>query len=551
MESTRKIWNTACYARLSIEDKEQSKESESISGQKQIIRYFTDRHDEFVIVDEYADDGYSGVNFDRPSFKRMMDDIKAGKVNCIIVKDLSRFARNYIDGGQYLEKLFPFMGVRFIALNDNYDSEGVYGQSDALMLPVKNILNDQYCRDISMKTRSLLDMKRKNGEFIGAFTPYGYVRDAERKNLLVIDEEAAGVVRYIFSLRMQGMGNHHIAEHLNERGILCPSEQKRSDGLNYVCGYTVRDKGRWSAKTIFRILTNEVYVGDLIQHRQGNPNYKVKKRINYGESDWIVIRNCHEPIIRREDFDTVQSLLKRNVRCSPGENIVSPLSGYVTCGSCGESMVRKLITTNGREYRYLVCSSHKNGHGCTSHCISEKKLEKAVLCLIQAHIAQICEIDRMLEFLSELPLQRRAVLDYEKQLEALNSEITRYNELRLRLYGDLADGILTKEEYVEFRAGYERKINECQAAMAKLEKEKSDVAAYGTRENEWLRRFREFRTISELNREVVVQLIENIVVYDASNIRIDFRYNEETERAKQYIARFDNLSELEDSKHVS
>lgn len=181
-----RIWNAAEYTRLSRDDGDKA-ESNSITSQKEIIRDYVRRYPEFVIVKEYADDGYSGVNFERPGFRQMMEDIKAKKIDCVICKDLSRFARNYIDAGRYLEKIFPFMGVRFIAINDNYDSCGEKAQSDALIVPFKNLINDAYCRDISVKIRSQLDIKRKMGDFIGAFAPYGYRKDEANRNRLVVD----------------------------------------------------------------------------------------------------------------------------------------------------------------------------------------------------------------------------------------------------------------------------------------------------------------------------------------------------------------------------
>ena len=284
------------YTRLSRDDGDKS-ESDSISSQKDMIReYLRDRAD-MVIVQEYVDDGYSGVNFDRPGFQKMMEDIKAKKVNCIVCKDLSRFARNYIDSGRYIEKIFPFMGVRFIAINDNYDSNGERSQSDSLIVPFKNLINDAYCKDISMKIRSQLDIKRKMGDFIGAFAAFGYRKSPENKNKLVVDEPAAQIVELIFRLRLQGMSNSRIADKLNEMGVLSPMEYKRSNGMRYESGFRTNERALWNAVSVLRILTNELYIGTLTQHKRGTPNYKVKKEIRYEQEDWIVIQNNHEPIV--------------------------------------------------------------------------------------------------------------------------------------------------------------------------------------------------------------------------------------------------------------
>ena len=247
-----RIWNAAEYTRLSRDDGDKA-ESNSITSQKEIIRDYVRRHPEFVIVKEYADDGYSGVNFERPGFKQMMEDIKAKKIDCVICKDLSRFARNYIDAGRYLEKIFPFMGVRFIAINDNYDSCGEKAQSDALIVPFKNLINDAYCRDISVKIRSQLDIKRKMGDFIGAFAPYGYRKDEANRNRLVVDEEAARTVELIFRLRIQGLCNSAIADRLNSMGILSPMEYKQAQGFNYSCGFRSNEQAQWSPMLVKRM----------------------------------------------------------------------------------------------------------------------------------------------------------------------------------------------------------------------------------------------------------------------------------------------------------
>ena len=337
-----RIWNVAAYMRLSREDGDKE-ESNSIGSQRDMIRDFILKREDMVLVQEYVDDGFSGVSFERPSFQRLLEDLRAKKVDAIVVKDFSRFARNYIDSGRYLEKVFPGMGVRFVSINDNYDSCGERSQSDALLVPFKGILNDAYCKDISMKIRSQLDIKRKTGDFIGAFCTYGYQKSPENKNRLVVDEEAARVVEMIFRLRIQGMTNSSIAARLNSMSVPSPSAYKAAKGMRYKSGFRVAGQAGWTAVAIRRILTNEVYVGTLIQHKRGTPNYKVKTEIQYDESDWIVIPNSHQPIIEQTDFDTVQSLLKRDVRLAPTREELYLFSGFVYCGGCGHCMVRKTV----------------------------------------------------------------------------------------------------------------------------------------------------------------------------------------------------------------
>jgi DNA invertase Pin-like site-specific DNA recombinase len=534
-----RIWNVAAYMRLSREDGDKE-ESNSIGSQRDMIRDFILKREDMALVQEYVDDGFSGVSFERPGFQRLLEDLKAKKVDAIVVKDFSRFARNYIDSGRYLEKIFPSMGVRFVSINDNYDSSSERSQSDALLVPFKGILNDAYCKDISMKIRSQLDIKRKTGDFIGAFCTYGYQKSPENKNKLIVDEEAARVVEMIFRLRIQGMTNSSIAARLNSMGIPSPSAYKAAKGMRYKSGFRVAGQAGWTAVAVHRILTNEMYVGTLIQHKRGTPNYKVKTEIQYDESDWIIIPNSHQPIIEQTDFDTVQSLLKRDVRLAPTREELYLFSGFVYCGGCGHCMVRKTVPSKNRAYHYLVCSTHKAGQGCSSHSFSEKKLEKIVFTLLHDHIGQICEIGKALVYIASLPESKREIFNYDTQIERLESEIKKYQDLKLNLYSDMADGIISKEEYVEFRAGYDRKIAERQQSLRLLEEERTQAVRDNEEDIPWIRLFRQYENITELHRHVLVNLVEKIVIYDAQHIEVFFRYQDKFEKALEYIRRFDS-----------
>lgn len=281
-------YNCATYLRLSRSDGDQQ-ESNSIKNQRALLNDYMGKHPELHKFDEYVDDGYSGTNFERPDFKRMMQDIEKRNVNCIIVKDLSRFGRNYIETGRYLERIFPFMGVRFIAINDHYDSAEENDDKGRILIPFNNLINDTYCRDISLRVRSHLDVKRKEGQFIGSFAGYGYRKDPKDKNHLIIDEYAAGIVQEIFKQKLNGMSSQRIASHLNELGVLPPNEYKRANGFNYTCGFQAGLNQKWTVVSVNRILKNESYTGTLIQGKRRKINYKVKKshdvvsREEYGE----------------------------------------------------------------------------------------------------------------------------------------------------------------------------------------------------------------------------------------------------------------------------
>lgn len=431
-------YNACIYARLSRDDGDKL-ESDSIINQKALIRDFLSKHPEIHAVSEKTDDGYSGVNFDRPAFQEMMEDIRSGKINCVVVKDLSRFGRNYIEAGNYIERVFPFLGVRFIAINDNYDSLD-RNQSDSLIIPFKNLINDAYCKDISVKIRSQLEIKRKKGQFIGAFAAYGYLKDEEDHNKLVVDTYASEIVRAIFKWKIQGMSQGRIANKLNMQGVLCPMEYKLSLGMKVQTNFRVHKKALWSSKTVTRILTNEIYTGVLVQGKVGTPNYKIKKIMPRDEADWIRVEGVIPVIIDRDMFDSVQMILAKDIRIAPEEDVVYPLSGFVKCADCGQNMVRKSYNAGGKAYSYFICSTKKAGKGCSTHSISEEKLTDVVLQMVSKQIDSVCEMEKMLDIVDSLPEKQANVFNYDAQVVRLKEEIERNKSFKLKLYENLQAG---------------------------------------------------------------------------------------------------------------
>ena len=271
----------ACmYLRLSREDGD-STESNSISNQRQIIKSYA-RDNDFKVVAEYVDDGFSGSNFDRPKFKKMIQDLEEKKFRTIIVKDLSRFGRDYIESGKYLQKIFPEKGIRFISVNDNYDSENADVSDTHLILPIRNFINDSYCRDISMKVKSSKEIKRKNGEFIGAFAPFGYKKDSKNKHKLVVDTEVSHIIERIFNMKIDGYSSKAIADFLNSIGCVTPSKHKENSGNNHTTGFIVKDS-KWDAKMVNRIIINKVYIGVLEQGKTRKLNYTSKREVEVNE----------------------------------------------------------------------------------------------------------------------------------------------------------------------------------------------------------------------------------------------------------------------------
>ena len=526
----KKIYHAAIYVRLSKEDGDvagaSKAESNSISNQKELIRNFLKDKEDIVVVSERVDDGYSGSSFERPSFKLMLEDIKKGVVDCVVVKDLSRFGREYIDSGRYIERLFPALGVRFIAVNDGYDSLEGKDQSDEIIIPFKNLINDAYCRDISVKIRSHLEVKRKNGEFIGSFAPYGYQKDEGCRNRLVIDPVAAGVVRDIFRMKLHGMSQDAIAGRLNDMGVLSPMEYKSASGSNYQTGFKTGERALWSSVTVRRILENECYVGNLVQGRQTTPNHKVKKSFVKPEKDWVRIEKNHEAVVSDRDFAIVQRLLGMDTRMSPEQSEVYPLAGMVVCADCGAAMVRKNVCSGKRKYRYYVCSRNKETKECASHRIGVERLEEAVLEVLKVQVANVLDLKRAMEKVSEIPFQELDIRELERRIEQKEAEVLRCRELRNMLYEDMKDGIVSKEDYRELHEAYTQRRDLAEEAVRQMKGEIEDILASNTDKYRWLDYFAEHENIDRLTRNVAVELIERVKVVDRETVEVVFSFGD-------------------------
>ena len=521
-----KIWNATLYLRLSRDDGDKE-ESNSITGQRELLRDFIRNRPE---LREYAvriDDGFTGSNFERPDFKKMMEDVKEGRTNCIIVKDLSRFGRNYLDAGEYIEKIFPFLGVRFIAVNDNYDSLGEKSASDDLVIPFKNLINEAYCRDISVKVRTQLEIKRKSGQYIGAFAVYGYMKDDTDKNRLIVDEYAADIVRDIFAWKLDGMSPQDIAVRLNQSGILSPMEYKKSLGMKFATAFKANAQAAWSANSVLRILKNPVYIGVLTQGKETTPSYKVRKRIIKPEDEWAVIPDSHEPIVRREDFETVQKVLTLDTRRSPDDSNVQLFSGMVFCGECGASMVRKTVPSGNKKYVYYVCSAHKQDKSCSSHGIRDKALEEVVLETVKQYIRDVIDLDDILSMTDTAPLRTAEAQKVQRQLDKKRSEHERLQKLLMSLYENLADGIIDRDEYARLKQNYSGRAAECEKQMDALQESLVQIKEHGGEHREWMMQFRKHQNITELERSIAVALIDRILIYKDNRVEVHFRFEDE------------------------
>lgn len=516
----------AAYLRLSSDDGDRS-ESYSIKNQRELIKSYSESHPDVRIVDEYVDDGYTGTNFDRPAFIRMVKDIESGKINGVIVKDLSRFGRDYIGVGKYLEKVFPTLGIRFIAINDNYDNASENSDSDSIIIPFKNLLNDSYARDISIKIRSQLEIRRKNGDYTGAFAPYGYKKDENNVHKLVIDDYAADVVRDIFNWKIDGMSPKHIADKLNEMGIPCPSEYKRLCGLKYSGGFKSNGHPIWQAPQVIRILVNEVYIGNMVQGKIMKANYKLDKYLPVPEENWIRVNNTHEPIVSKYIFDLTQELMKRDTGTSPNAESATLFSGIVKCADCGQNMIRRKRVKKGKEYIYLTCGNYSEAKACTSHLINANRLEKVVIKSINQHLARIEGLEEIMQTQPVKPGTGKQYERLEKQMALLDAEIEKYTALKAQLYNDKVEGVVSAAEYEDFCTIFDEKIETARSARAEVKDEQSRLSNIDLSEKNWVEEFKKYKEVKTLSRRMLVELVESITVYDKAHVHIKYRFSDE------------------------
>jgi len=530
-------WNTALYVRLSKEDGDKE-ESDSVSNQRDLLENFVSAAD-LSIHDIYIDDGYTGTNFDRPNFKRMLADVKSKSVNCIIVKDLSRFGRNYIEVGNYIEQIFPFFDVRFISVNDMLDSFKNPEQLNNIIVPFKNLMNDEYSRDISTKIRSSLNQKKKKGDFIGSFAPYGYLKDPNNKNKLIIDETAASVIRDIFNWFIGGCGKITIAKKLNELGIPNPSKHKKESGLNYRLPRSEKyDNSLWFDSSVGRIINNEAYIGNMIQSKHKVKSYKIQKLVRNKKEDWVVVENTHEPIIDIETWNKAQDLLSRDLRVSPQKGEVHLLAGFMKCADCGRAMNKKSISQPYADYHYYVCSTYKKmtSVGCTKHTVRTDKIEKALLIAIQKQVELAVKIEEIVAEISKSTERNVNNKRIEIAINKKQAELSRNAGLKKSIYEDWKLGDLTREEYLEYKTQYESEESNIKIVIDELLLEKQKFSSQIDEKNDWIESFKKHENITGLNREIIIELVDKILVHEGGELTIVFKFADEFKLLTELIA---------------
>lgn len=524
----------AVYLRLSKEDEDlrevkDKKESNSIANQKALILKTLESMPDVTLYDIYIDDGFTGLNFERPNFQRMCEDIYNGRVNMVIVKDLSRLGRDYIDSGRYVKKIFPSYHVRFVSVLDHFDSLTATQSDVNLLIPVKNFVNDNYSRDISGKVRSHQEVMRENGLYIGSHVAYGYKKLETDRNRIIPDEYAADIVRKIFDWKLKGLSSASIADKLNELGVAAPSEYKRQLGGNYKSGFQKNRRAKWSAVTINRILKNKIYIGVLEQGKREKVNYKLNKIVEKPESEWAVKENTHEAIISKADFENVAKLLNLDTRKSPEEETLFMLSGLMFCGECGRSMVRRCNRYKDKQSIYYICATYNKGKGCSRHSIGQSVVEDILLDAIKRHIEHVARLDELLSTIRDREVNYDDIVANDREILAKYKELDQCKKVEMSLHRDLAAGIISIKEYEQFKNNFAHKSAEIEATIRKLQEEIETVFKEGLFADEWIDTFTKTGNITSLDRSIVLSLVEKITIHEENRIEITFKYQDEYE----------------------
>lgn len=513
MTEAKELYRAARYARLSREDGDKP-ESDSIVNQQHVIEDYCAARADIALAGDYIDDGFTGTNFHRPDFQRMLTDIEAGRIDCVIVKDLSRFGRDYIDMGYYLERYFPEKGVRFIAVGDNVDSlKGPYD----MLLPLKNIFNTQYARDISHKVRSAFRAKQRRGEFVGAFAAYGYLKDPENRNHLIVDPVASLVVHRIFAMAAGGIGQIRIAKALNDEHIPCPSEYKRLMGEKYSNNHKLEATRYWTYATIHRMLRNEIYIGSTVANRSVRPTMHAKAKAA-DRKDWIIVPGTHEPIIPRELWDAVQAQVAENARPIDFAGNVSLFAGFLTCGDCGRAMCK---TTWKNRVTYSCGSYHRYGASvCSSHYIRQDHLENILLTDLNRIVSTVRDLARLAE---ENRAPPPASVHREGEMIRLEAALTRVRKLKQNAYEDYRDELLSREEFMRYKADYDRQERDLQRQRENAEKRCADNLCKET----WADKLVQSGRLTALDRATLAQTVKGIRVFEDRRVEITYLLSED------------------------
>lgn len=536
------LWVAGLYGRLSVLDNGKV-DGEPIESQIAIIEQYVAGHPELKIVERYIDNGYTGTNFDRPNWERMMTDVRSGRINCIIVKDLSRLGRNYIETGRFLERICPKLGIRFISVNDNYDTAEIKSQ-DEFAASLKNIVNDYYAKDISLKSGSALKAKRQRGEYIGSYAPHGYLKDPSNKNHLIINPETAPVIQQIYQWRAEGLGYGTITRMLNERGIPSPGRYRFEHGIvtnNNKKGSSLL----WNRHALTDILRNIVYIGHLAQGKctaslaRGIPVHRTP------ESEWDIVYHTHDPIITEELFNQVQEINRSRAdaynanygACSHLPKGDNPYRERLVCADCGTQMklYRNLSKNHKKAYFTYICPTYEEHQElrCTKKTIRSNDLDAMVLKTLKIQMELFCDAQQVLERLSKKQPKFPAHTE-ENELQQLEQQVKRKQGYATSLYADYRTGLLTREEYTFARGKYQEEVAALQGRISQLQERLTLTSQVSDCAKSWMALIEQYKSAEIVSRELVTAFISEIRLSADGSIKVSFLFQDELSRIRAH-----------------
>ncbi len=532
------IFPTAIYARLSVENSGKSEKVDVITNQIEICKSYIADRPYLSLVDTYIDNGRTGTVFDRPEFNRLMNDIKSGRIKCLVVRDLSRFGRDYIETGTYLERIFPQIGLRFIAIKENYDNFDTDGSNESLIIPLQNMINALYSKDISRKVSTALKAQMEQGTFQKRNLPYGYKWNTERSNML-IDEETAQYVRLIFKWKIEGWSIPMILDELDRLGAPNTELRKRQNGTRTGDGCSCKG---WHSSTLYGILTNPHYVGDTVLGRSMKAIYKGLPKKNVKEKDeWIVFPNTHEAIISHEDFQKVQDIMNaasetRQIKMQKSEEIRATLinlfDGKIVCADCGKRMYfhRKRIDKDkrGRWYAFYECSTSvgRRYEHCTTHYTRQDKLEADVLAAIQLQVKAALDYDKLLDKLRGSEGEKNIRDKQNALITSLNLKLSGVSKKRTRLYEDFAEGLLDGEEYAFAKKSYDEQFADLSRRLDEAVQRRSKFNEAMSVDNKWITLMKSVSTATQLSQDLVDESVELVKVHEGGAVELVMKYGD-------------------------
>ena len=528
-------YKTALYVRLSVEDI-RKRISDSIGTQRAMLLDFLQASPDLELYDVYEDVNYTGTNFNRPGFTRMMEDIQAGVVDCVVVKDLSRFGRSFEEMGHFLERVFPFLQVRFISINDRYDSLTASLDESSLIVPIKNLMNEVYARDISKKTRSGKRAKQQRGEFCGSFAPYGYTKVGSS---FVVDEETAPVVKQIYQWIIDGMSDTTIAQKLNGMEVLPPSRYRFEKGITKAKKH--EDTKFWYKSAIKRISEYLVYTGVMVSGKFQSDFLRGGGTVAKNRDEWIITEDAHPAIIDQETYEAVQTIRearKQNHKTeAPNAGQGNIFKGLIFCGDCGSHMTRR----QQRKKHTFFCNVHLevDKNACTYKPIREADMQTALYAYISREISLCVDMSRIIDDLKKRTSFQRQRYTFDRRIEALQAKLIQNRRFRGSLREDHKDGILTEQDYIMLKADYDEEKDSLQKELDALLAEKLRQENTLSPENKWVAEFRRFESERQLSAQMVSALVERIEVYEGARIEVKLHYRDEFEALRACINVFE------------